>query len=49
MRRDTIDRTEIRNWVAENPKLLGALWALTLVFAEVAPVVASGGGGSQGP
>jgi hypothetical protein len=49
MRSVTIGRTELRNWVVDNPKLLGVLWALTLLLAEVAPVVASGGGGSQGP
>ncbi|WP_420028513.1 DUF7503 family protein [Halorussus lipolyticus] len=49
MRSKAIGRAEIQNWVAENPKLLGALWALTLLLTEVAPVVAGGGGSSQGP
>lgn len=49
MRSKAIGRTEVRNWVASNPKLLGALWALTLLLTEVAPVLADGGGGSQGP
>ena len=49
MRSNAIGRTEVQNWLANNPKLLGALWALTILFAEVAPVVAGGGGTSQGP
>ena len=38
-----VQTSELKGKVAENPKLLGALWALTLLVVEIGSVVASGG------
>lgn len=43
------DRPRVVEWLTNNPKLLGALWALTLLLAEVAPVLADGGSSGSGP
>jgi hypothetical protein len=42
-------RTEISNWFVNNPKILGGLWAVTLLLTEIGPVLADGGGGTSGP
>ncbi|WP_438267636.1 DUF7503 family protein [Halorussus aquaticus] len=34
--------SEVTDWLAANPKLMGALWMATLLLAEAGPVVASG-------
>lgn len=39
-------QSTVRNWLAENPKMMGALWALLLVLAETGTVAA---GGMSGP
>jgi hypothetical protein len=39
-------RSDLRSWLAENPKMMGALWALTLLLAETGTVAA---GGMSGP
>ena len=45
----TAVQTELSNWLANNPKILGTLWALTLLLTEVGPVLASSGGSTSGP
>lgn len=39
--------SNLKNWLAENPKMMGALWMLTLILAETGTVAA--GGGMSGP
>lgn len=34
--------TDIKNWLAENPKMMGALWMMTILLSEMGTVVASG-------
>lgn len=36
-------QSDFRNWLAENPKMMGALWALLLILAETGSVAADGG------
>lgn len=40
-------KSDFRNWLAENPKMMGALWALLLLLAETGNVAA--GGAVHGP
>lgn len=40
-------KSELRNWLAENPKMMGALWTLMLILAETGTVAA--GGTMSGP
>jgi len=34
--------SELKDWLAENPKMMGALWMMVLLFSEIGTVVASG-------
>ena len=45
----TTVRTELANRLTNNPKILGGLWALTLLLTEVGPVLADSGGSTSGP
>lgn len=36
-------KSDVRNWLAENPKMMGALWALLLILAETGGAAADGG------
>ena len=39
-------KSNLQNWLAENPKMMGALWMLMLILAETGTVAA---GGMSGP
>lgn len=41
--------SNVRNWLAKNPKMIGALWMLLLILAETGSAVAGGGGAMAGP
>ena len=41
-----IDFTE---WLKNNPRMMGVLWVLVLIWAETGTVVASNGGTTTGP
>lgn len=41
--------TNITNWVAENPKMMGVLWALALIIAETGNVAAAHAAVISGP
>ncbi|WP_449272304.1 DUF7503 family protein [Halorussus salinisoli] len=36
-------QSDFRNWLAENPKMMGALWALIVILAETGKVAADNG------
>lgn len=36
-------QSTIQNWLAENPKMIGALFTLALILAETGSVVKAGG------
>ncbi|MFC7078806.1 DUF7503 family protein [Halorussus caseinilyticus] len=42
-------KSEVRDWLAENPKLMGALCTLLLLLAETGTVVATHTTGKGGP
>ena len=42
-------KSDFRNWLAKNPKMMGALWTLLLILAETGSAVAGGGGSMAGP
>ena len=35
--------SNLRNWLAENPKMMGALWMLMLILAETGTAIANDG------
>lgn len=35
-------QSNLTNWLAENPKMMGALWMLLLILAESGSVAAAG-------
>ena len=37
-------KSDFRSWLAQNPKLMGALWALVLLLAQTGQVAADNGG-----
>lgn len=39
----------IRDWLAENPKMMGALWLLLLIVTETGSVAATTAVGKTGP
>lgn len=41
--------TDIKNWVAENPKRMGILWAIALIVAETGNVAAGHAAVISGP
>ena len=41
--------SDITAWLADNPKLMGALWAMALLLAESGSVVADCGCSKVGP
>ena len=40
---------DVTGWLAEHPKLMGALWMLALILAETGTAVAGSGGAKMGP
>jgi hypothetical protein len=40
--------TDLTEWLADNPKMMGALWMLVLLLSQAGNVVA-GGGATTGP
>lgn len=36
-------QSDFRNWLAENPKMMGALWMLLLILAETGAAAATPG------
>ena len=36
-------KSNLQNWLAENPKMMGALWMLMLILAETGSAVADSG------
>lgn len=41
--------SDLKDWLAENPKMMGALWMMTILLAEAGSVVASSGSPKAGP
>lgn len=39
-------QTDLTEWIGDRPKIMGAMWMLVLLFAEVGPVLADA---KQGP
>ena len=37
------DTTELTEWLADNPKMMGALWMMMLLLSQAGNVVAQGG------
>lgn len=35
--------TEITEWLADNPRMMGALWMMVLLLSQAGNVVANGG------
>lgn len=43
------DTENITEWLAEHPKMMGALWMIVLLLAESGNTVANSGGVRAGP
>ncbi|WP_255359090.1 hypothetical protein [Haladaptatus sp. R4] len=42
-------RQEVAKYLEQHPRMIGVLFMMTLLMMQTAPVLAGGGGASQGP
>jgi len=42
-------KTDLTEWLAENPRMMGALFTLTLLLSQAGNVAAGSGGAKLGP
>lgn len=43
------NESKLASWLADNPKMMGVLWAIMLILAEAGPVVARTATAKNGP
>lgn len=41
--------SDLKDWLAENPKMMGALWMMILLLSQAGSAVAGSGGARAGP
>lgn len=44
-----VEQTKVTEWLADNPKMMGVLWALALIWAETSSVAAASTSATSGP
>jgi hypothetical protein len=42
-------KTDFTEWLADNPRMMGALFTLTLLLSQAGNTLAAGGGARYGP